>query len=208
MACESGATLDECIEADAEGHRLPPAPYVSTVSPSIEKIASGAGPAREEMLQDILRAECPTRTTDNARVLEAKDICYTFTFPDGRTWSSRTGSAQSPEVRAANNAIADRVERLCGKVHAKQLAGLYYILSQNGSGFNVDRAFRARGVNSTEHMPISFTLSRDDATGTVTVLCSEPKGFKDSGGHPIHFHWTTTVALDGTVTSTPMVVEP
>ena len=25
---------------------------------------------------------------------------------------------------------------------------------------------------------------------------------------PLNFHWTTTVALDGTVTSTPIVVEP
>lgn len=63
------------------------------------------------------------------------------------------------------------------------------------------------GVGSTEHMPLAFTLSRDDATGTVTVRCSEPKGFKDRDDRPIRFHWTTTVALDGTVTSTPMVVE-
>ncbi len=41
---------------------------------------------------------------------------------------------------------------------------------------------------------------KDDATGAVTVTYSEPEGF------PFHFHWTATVALDGTTTTTPMVI--
>lgn len=207
MASESGATLDECIAAANEGRRLPLAPYVSSVNPSAEQIAAGADLARKTMLQDMLHPECPSRIGDQAKILAQKDTCYTFTFPDGRTFAGRTGSAQSPETMAANNAIADRVERLCGKVHGKQLSSLFYILSQNGSGFNVDKAFRAQGIDSSEHMPLSFTLSRDDETGAVTVVCQEPNGFKDQHGNPIRFHWTTTVALDGTVASTPMVVE-
>ena len=31
---------------------------------------------------------------------------------------------------------------------------------------------------------------------------------KDRDNLPLNFHWTTTVALDGTVTSTPIVIEP
>jgi hypothetical protein len=48
---------------------------------------------------------------------------------------------------------------------------------------------------------MTFTLSKDNDTGAVTIAYNEPAGF------PFKFHWTTTVALYGTTTSTPMVVE-
>ncbi len=49
-------------------------------------------------------------------------------------------------------------------------------------------------------MALTFTLAKDNATGAITVTYSEPEGF------PFHFHWTATVALDGTTTTTPMVI--
>jgi len=42
----------------------------------------------------------------------------------------------------------------------------------------------------------------------VTIVTSQPEGLKDQDNRPLNFHWTTTVALDGTVTSTPIVIEP
>ncbi len=99
------------------------------------------------------------------------------------------------------NAIAARIEALCGEVHPKQLASLFFTLSQSGVGGNLKDAFQAQGIESDEHMALTFALAKDDATGAVTVTCTEPNGF------PVHFHWTVTVALDGTVTSTPMVIE-
>ena len=51
-------------------------------------------------------------------------------------------------------------------------------------------------------MPLSFAITKNNATGAIEIACSEPAGF------PLHFHWTMTVALDGTVTSTPMTIEP
>ena len=50
-------------------------------------------------------------------------------------------------------------------------------------------------------MAITFALAKDEATGAITITYTEPEGF------PIHFHWTATVALDGTTTSTPMVID-
>ncbi len=50
-------------------------------------------------------------------------------------------------------------------------------------------------------MALTFALAKDDATGAVTVTCTEPAGF------PVRFRWTVTVALDGTVATTPLVVE-
>ena len=50
-------------------------------------------------------------------------------------------------------------------------------------------------------MPLTYTITKNDATGEVTIRYSEPKGF------PFKFHWETTVALDGTSTTTPIVAE-
>ena len=58
------------------------------------------------------------------------------------------------------------------------------------------------GYNATfEHMPLVYTLSKNEDTGAITVHYSEPEGF------PFKFHWETTVNLDGYSTSTPIEVE-
>ena len=61
--------------------------------------------------------------------------------------------------------------------------------------------FKLQGIESNEHMPLTFTLSKDEESGDITIAYSEPKGF------PVHFSWTATVAQDGTTTVTPMVIE-
>ena len=53
----------------------------------------------------------------------------------------------------------------------------------------------------TEHMPLTYTLAKNADTGAVTIRYSEPAGF------PVHFHWETAVALDGTMQTTQVVVE-
>jgi hypothetical protein len=50
-------------------------------------------------------------------------------------------------------------------------------------------------------MPLTYTLSKDADTGDITVRYSEPAGF------PAKFHWTTTVHLDGSTSTTPLVVD-
>ena len=47
-------------------------------------------------------------------------------------------------------------------------------------------------------MPLTYTITKNDETGAVTIRYSEPKGF------PFKFSWETTVALDGTSTTTPV----
>jgi len=60
------------------------------------------------------------------------------------------------------------------------------------------------GISSgtgAEHMPLVYTLSKNEDTGAVTIHYSEPEGF------PFKFHWETTGNLDGHSTSTPIEVE-
>ena len=39
------------------------------------------------------------------------------------------------------------------------------------------------------------------ATDAAAMTYSEPQGF------PFHFHWTATITIDGTTTTTPIMVE-
>ena len=57
-------------------------------------------------------------------------------------------------------------------------------------------------IRTTEHMPLTYTLSKDAQSGAVTIRYSEPAGF------PVKFHWDATIGLDGTAVTTQMVVEP
>lgn len=45
------------------------------------------------------------------------------------------------------------------------------------------------------------SIGKNEETGAVVVNISKPEGF------PFHFHRTSTIALDGTVTSTSMIIE-
>jgi hypothetical protein len=206
MAAVTGATWPECKAAFERGEQLPQAPYIVAFSPELKEVVDPDG-GRKTMLGDINRPANAMREADEEPVLPEENVRFRFNFPDRTTRVAAIGLDDAPDVVAANNAIADKIERLCGKVHAKQISAVCYAISQSGAGSKVKSAFVQQGIHNDEHMALTFTLAKDDATGAVTVLCSEPKGFKDSDGHPIHFHWTTTVALDGTVTNTPMVIE-
>ena len=85
--------------------------------------------------------------------------------------------------------IADKVAALCGNVHPAQLNAVYFALTQACSA-PVVGAFTAQGINTTEHMPLTYTLSKNAETGAVTVHYSEPVGF------PVKFHWETTIDLN------------
>ena len=194
---DSGATVEEAAAAIQEGRRLPNAPGVSSFNGHLEGLDGTAKEGRKTLVGDLIRPTSPTDLTSGLSVIEPENVKFTVRFPDGTALDSRNCSA---EENAAAVAIADKIEAFCGKVHQKQLSSLYFALSQSAVGTNLQRGFRAQGIESDEHMALTFTLAKDNATGAVTVTYSEPAGF------PFHFHWTATVALDGTTTTTPMVI--
>ena len=75
-------------------------------------------------------------------------------------------------------------------------------LSQSGHARLVP-VLAQHGISSqsAEHMPLTYTLSKNDETGAITIHYSEPEGF------PFKFSWETTVNIDGHATSTPIEVE-
>ena len=202
----SGDTFDACVRAFEKDRQLPVAPHLSDISPAIDEVNGYRG-GRKTMVGDLHRPANSVRLSDESLRIEEANARYVFNFPDNTTLVSKTGSNNDPEVQAASEAIADKVAQFCGTVHDKQLAFVYYALSQSGAMQLKGNVFHKQGVSSTEHMALTYTLSKDAATGAITVTCSEPQGFKDKNDRPIHFHWTTTVAIDGTVTTTPLVIE-
>ncbi|MBR3584128.1 MAG: hypothetical protein IKO01_11885 [Kiritimatiellae bacterium] len=201
LAMHSGATLDEAAAAIRAGTGLPNAPGISTANGHLELLDGTPKGGRDTMLGDLYRPSTPSLASNGADALRDEDTKFVFNFPDGTTVSAKKGAEDAEDVRDANNAIADKIKDLCGEVHPKQLTNVYFVLSQSGTGCNTNRAFEQYGVNSDEHMPLTFTFSRNDETGAVTIKYSEPAGF------PVKFNWTTTIDVDGNLASSPMRID-
>ena len=132
-------------------------------------------------------------------MLKDADCRFTFKFPDGQTLSAVNDIG--PAGAVANGAIADKLTELCGGAkRPRQVDSLYLALTRFGPRRHMENAFRQHGIASDKYLPATFTLSANNDTGDVTVVCTEPKDF------PVKFRWMATVAVDGTVTATPLVI--
>ena len=201
LAENSGATFDEAEAAIASGTRLENAPGISSFTGKLEEMDGTARGGRNTMILDLNRASPPVYTENEEPVITEENIKFVFHLPNGETLEAINGSESDPEVVKASKTIADKVAELCGNVHPKQLSNVYYALSQSALSVNLNGGFLAHGISSNEHMAVTFTLSRNDETGDVTIKYSEPKGF------PVKFNWTTTIDVEGKSTTTPMRID-
>ena len=201
LAINAGVTLDEAAAAIRAGRRLENAPGISSANGHLEELDGTEKGGRMTMIGDLYRPSAPTFIETNELAIADEDSKFVFNFPQGEKLVAKNGAAEDPDVRASSDAIADKIKDFCGAVHLNQLSSVYYALSQSGIGGNLKRGLEQFGICSNEHMPVTFTFSRNDETGAVTIKCSEPKGL------PVKFNWTTTVDVDGRTTTTPMRVE-
>ena len=201
LAENSGATFDEAEAAIASGTRLENAPGISSFTGKLEEMDGTARGGRNTMILDLNRASPPVYTENEEPVITEENIKFVFHLPNGETLEAINGSESDPEVVKASKTIADKVAELCGNIHPKQLSNVYYALSQSALSVNLNGGFLAHGISSNEHMAVTFSLSRDDETGAVTIKYSEPKGF------PVKFNWTTTIDVEGKSTTTPMRID-
>jgi len=201
LAENSGVTFDEAEAAFSSGTRLENAPGISSFTGKLDELDGTARGGRKTMLADLHRATAPTFVDNESLAIAREDERFVFHFPGGEKLEAINGSDSDQEVAKASNAIADRIAKLCGDVHPKQLSNVYYALSQSAISVNVNGAFRAFGISSDEHMAVTFSLSRNDDTGAVTISYSEPKGM------PVKFNWTTTIDVDGNSVTTPMRID-
>ena len=201
LLADSGVTIAEGIAAIQSGRRLPCAPGIASYNGQFSELDGTAKGGRATMLGDLLRPSMPSYIANGEPVIFEDDTKFIVHFQDGQTLVAETWMANNPQVIASGKAIADKIEGICGAVHPKQLASVYFSLSQSAVSTTIKSGFTGNGIASDEHMALTFSISKNAETGAVIIAYSEPAGF------PIHFSWTTTVALDGSVKTTPMVVE-
>ena len=149
------------------------------------------------MLGDLIRPENPHYIANGQPVLDPENTRFTVNIGGETIYCTTTLDT------AAYSGVADKIEALCGKVHVEQANTVMRGLSQGAHG-PILEILPQHGIDNpigTEHMPLTYTLSKNDETGAVTIRYSEPQGF------PFKFHWETTVALDGTSTTTQVAVE-
>ena len=193
----TGCTVTELMTAMEGGERPAPLPEISSTTMSLEEIDGTTSSGRKYMLGDLKRPQNPTYIANGQLVLSEEDNHFTV----------KIGGETIPCAKGAQNEInahiADKIEALCGKVHVEQASTVMRGLSQGAHGPFM-QILPEHGIVKnigSEHTPLTYTLSKNDETGAVTIRYSEPEGF------PFKFHWETTVALDGTSTTTPVVID-
>jgi len=185
---ECGLTATEAVEAVKAGRIVPKAPYVAAATGSITEFGN-PGEARDQAVLDLLRPAYPTFGKDGAVPAVSPDgMRFKAVFPDGTTLASGN--------KGQANAIADKIAEFCGAAHHAQCESVYFAFTQ-GAENPVYGAFMALGVFTSEHMPVTYTLSKNAETGAITIRYSEPEGF------PVKFSWETTIDTDGKAVSTP-----
>ena len=194
----AGATIDEAKSAVRRGKPLPDVPFFSTAQFSIQEASSVATAGIATMDGDICRISPYTTGEDGnvKNVFPLENQSWKFNFPDGeRLETNGTKHADIPRV-------GQKIRDLCGEVHPKQIGTVAFLLSQSGiGGVMKKRPLAEFGINTDEHTPVDFTLSRNAETGTVTITYASPKEL------PVRFSWMATVDVAGNVTTTPLVME-
>lgn len=198
----TGMKFDECVQTCKQPVSFPAfAPGLSASGGSLAKIAGTAEGRRDALLDDLAKPLVPYDTRKEGDAVAKGKGQFVFRFPDGETFVSRTGKPDDEEARNHNKAITDKIEAFCGNNRPEQLAGVYSALSQDGLA-PCRNGFRSEGIYSDSHMPVTFTLSKDDATGAATITYTAPEGF------PPPFIWTATVGPDGSIATTPLQIGP
>lgn len=198
---QAGCTCDEANAAYNEGRVPPSAPYMLSGTGQLSDLDGTARGARRQAVGDLLRPSNPESIQTGAVILSPQDTVFTVRFPDGVVLTAGASETDA-ENEAAANVIADKVEAFVGVKHQAQLASVMIGLTQSAHGPFLNNSANLGFVNriGAEHSALTYTFSRNDDTGAVTIRYSEPQGF------PKKFHWETTIALDGSAVTTPLVV--
>lgn len=198
MMEETGCTYEEAGKALRGTGPMPERPrYMSTGQLGLSTFDGTTSGGREAIEGDLGRPQNYSFVSDDKDLLpQNDDIGFGFKFPGEERIVTNGKEKMFPNIKK----VGDKVEEMCGKVHAKQANSVMMMLSQSGLG-PINRGLKAYGINSTEHSAVEYTLTKDEATGTVTIKYESPKAL------PFKFEWTATVDVDGNVSATPLKFE-
>ena len=192
MLGETGATVDEVLNAMENNIALPPAPYVSTISKSLVSFGMNGEGGIKSMCGDIHRPSMPTFIA-TGKEPEGVRNRYVFKFADETLECGGTSEAGAKPVLER---ISAKLSELCTPAHPKQLDTVAYSLGQGQLGQL--KCLANHGLFANEHIPVEYTISKNQETGAISIFIKEPENF------PVKFNWKVTVNVDGSSTSTPM----
>ena len=196
----TGCTLKEAIDSYKNSRPLPFLPHLAGYSFDYTEHRDGGF---KQMEADLTRGYNYGRVDANGdqvpdeMLLADEDYKNTLTFPDGE----KIDASSRPEHRPGVERAVEKVRSLCGKGHTIQANAVGYCLTQSAN-MPLNRALGRYGIFASEHVVLDYALSKNELTGAVTIKYSSPRGL------PVKFSWSTTVAVDGSCTSTPMVIVP
>ena len=179
LIADSGDTIEDGAAAIQAGKGLPPAPGISIFNGGLEELDGTPNAGRRTMLGDLVRPSAPTIIATKASAISEANTVFTFHFGNGETLISKPGPNEkkpgTDEPKTILDScveIADKLESFCGKVHPKQISSVFFALSQSAAS-NLKGGFIPQGIASNEHMAMTYTLAKDEATGAVTITYSE-----------------------------------
>ena len=198
MMENTGCTFEEAGKALRGTGPMPPPPkYMASGQLELGMFDGTTRGGRDAIEGDLYRPQNYSLVSDGVDLLkDGPDTGFGFKFPGEERFVANGKPAGRPNIKK----VGDKVEEMCGKVHVKQANTVMCLLSQSGLG-PINRGLKPHGVNSTEHSAVEYTLSKDDATGAVTIKYESPKAL------PFKFEWTATVDVDGSVSTTPLKFE-
>ena len=195
----TGCTFEETVQALRDGRQLEIPKYLSTGSMVLEEMDGTVTGGRSLIETDLYRPDACYRFKNDLQtplINTETSQGFGFTFPQTDKFYTN-GSQQG---RANMKLVGDKVVELCGKVHVKQSNSVMMMLSQSGLT-NLKGGISAVNSTSNEHAPVDYALSKNEETGAITITYSSPEEL------PFKFSWTSTIDVNGNVTSTPMTVE-
>ena len=196
----TGCSLDEILRFYQDGTQPPTRGRMTDwTMPLSDYVGGGFAQMRADLPRSYNYAPVVNGLPDNSplsRFVPADQVQNNIAFPDG----TRIACSEKPE-HADNAALVEAgIKSLCGEAHGFQAEVVAFCLSQSGKA-PMRHALLSQGIFNAEHAVADISLSKDAATGAVTIHYGSPASL------PVRFHWSTTVNVDGTTVTTPLEVE-
>ncbi|MBQ7457297.1 MAG: hypothetical protein IJS54_06815 [Desulfovibrio sp.] len=195
---KTGLPFEETVQIVRDGSPQPTPNYLNTGSMDLQDFDGTTEGGRKRIENDLYRPDFCYRFTNNVNkpLLDAKKGGFGFTFPG----EDKFYTNGLKEGRENIQRVGDKVIAMCGSVHVNQANSVMMMLSQAGLS-NLCGGLGMVNCTSNEHAPVDYTISKNNETGDVTITYSSPEDL------PFRFEWSSTIDVNGHVTSTPMTVE-
>ncbi|MBP5787136.1 MAG: hypothetical protein J6Y19_04920, partial [Kiritimatiellae bacterium] len=191
MVNRSGESIQTCMKAAQAGKKLPAAPGMLEITSGVADATGFTDAGQKQFLGDINRPKAPMNPKTQQQLITEENNVFRFKIGNQEMIASKDPNPDNKH----NTDIAGTIANFCNeKVHPRLASGVFFALSQ--SGLMPLTAITGHDYACNEHGAVTFTLSKDAQTGAVTIDYSEPEG------SPVKFHWSTTIDIDGNVTST------